>query len=276
MADVLFELTSGSDTWATAEELGISARSVHLTNRGAYPVRVRWASSGDAVVRLAAGASRLFIFPRSAVKTTIALYGIGGASAVDVEASTDELQTHLGSASGSLVLADLSSATPAALGSASSGSAATAARGDHVHALPAGSTLALAPAASASAGVSTELARVDHVHPMGTLSATLDAEVSDKRRITFTGLGTSVLRLVLWSEFGVQRDGTQQALDLVTGTSAAWSLGSGSVTAAVITPTAGVVAVDINDKTFSFSGSVFLESWHPSTGAYRVDEAAFT
>ena len=276
MADALFELTSGSSDWSAAQALGISARSVHLTNRGAYPVRVRWASSGDAVARIAAGAARLFVFPRSAVKTTVALYGIGGASAVDVEASTDELQTALGGASGSLVLAELSSGTPAALGSAAAGSAATASRSDHAHALPAGSTVASA-IGTASAGSSSELARVDHVHPVGTISASLGTETSNKRRVTYTGLGTNPLHLTLRTATGALADGSAgQSLELVTGTTAAWSMGSGSCVVAIITPSTGSVVVDVNDKSTNLSGSVWLTGEQPATGASRTDEVAFT
>jgi hypothetical protein len=277
MADALFELTSGSDAWASAQALGLSARSVHITNRGSFPVRVRWASSGDAIASVAAGAARLFVFPRSAVKTTVALFGIGGASAVDVEASTDELQTTLGGASGSLVVAELSSGTPAALGSATAGSAATASRSDHAHALPAGSTVASA-IGTASAGSSSELARVDHVHPVGAISASLGTETSNKRRVTYTGLGTNPLHLTLRTATGALADGGSngQSIELVTGTTAAWSLSGGSSVMAIITPSTGSVVVDVNDKSAVLNGSVWLSAEQPATGAHRTDQVAFT
>lgn len=76
-----------------------------------------------------------------------------------------------GSPTDLLVASGLSAATPAALGSATAGSSAAPARGDHVHPttgllltsnLSAAAALALG---SASAGTSGDTSRTDHVHP---------------------------------------------------------------------------------------------------------------
>ncbi|MCK9929331.1 hypothetical protein MXD62_19465 [Frankia sp. Mgl5] len=77
-----------------------------------------------------------------------------------------------GSPTDLLVASGLSSASPAALGSATAGSSVAPARGDHVHPTTGllltsnlSGSAALALAASASAGSSGDTSRTDHVHP---------------------------------------------------------------------------------------------------------------
>ncbi len=171
MADALFTLSALSGAWLTSpQSIGFNARSVVLFNASSVPVLVRFASSGDAVLRLSAegelGAVRQLTWQRGTAPEIVDVQGVGGTGTVYVEAS-DEQRPH--AAVPTLVVgqaAALSSATPAALGSAAAGVATTASRADHVHALPAGTTVAAALGTTASAGVSPELSRVDHVHPL--------------------------------------------------------------------------------------------------------------
>lgn len=92
----LFELTAPSSSWAAAQAFGFGARSVHVRNRGAVPVRVRWGDAGDAIARVEAigegGSVRLFTYQPTQRPTAVAVFGVGGTADVIIEASEEERQ----------------------------------------------------------------------------------------------------------------------------------------------------------------------------------------
>lgn len=171
MAEKLFDTqSSGNSDWSADIAFELDARVVCITNTGAYPVKVRFgidaATSGNATAKVAAGTSKTWVFQTSQRKDRVALFGVGGVSTCDIEVSEDKLEVNLAGASGNLVLADLSSSTPAVpTASGSAGTAATAARGDHAHPNNLSSSTPASPTAGGTAGVATTGARSDHAHP---------------------------------------------------------------------------------------------------------------
>ena len=256
MAEKLIEQTAPSGSWATADAFGFSAHSVYIRNTGAYPIYVRWADSGDAVLYLAAagssGSERVLNYQQSTAPTSVACKGSGGAAAVVIEATEEKNRSAPPAVTPISTTGFLTSSAPAALAAAAAvGTASLAARGDHVHALPHGSTVAAALAAAAAAGSSDELSRVDHVHPLpvgSTVAAALAASAS-------AGVATEVSRVDHVHPLPV---GSTVAAALAASASAGVAtevsrvdhvhpLPVGTTTAAALTPTASAgVATEVS------------------------------
>jgi len=126
--------------------------------------------------------------------------------------------------------------TPSALGTASEGTSAVAARADHVHALPSipeAGTISGKDLGTAAVGTSAKYAREDHVHQLPAEATTTTAGLMSPAQVTkLNGLSSTVVS-ALTSKTGV--DFTVAAAPIRTVRDWMWlSAGNGSVDAARI------------------------------------------
>jgi hypothetical protein len=255
----LLTFTAPSGSWSAAQATAISggARSIRVINPLSVPINVRVdatdADTGAADARVDAGDALILTFVDGERPAEVAVYGIGGTGSVYVETYAAAMAVE----GTDRVNVGLSSGLPVVAGTATAGVSVLGSAADHVH----------------------------PVQPEGSIAETsIGSESGNTRRLTWTvsdaagavvngdtcevSLHTSAMAFVDGSADG--------AFSLVTGTALTTNATASNVRMILTTSSAGVVALDIIDKSGSLSGNLIVVIRCPSVGAINVATVAFT
>lgn len=254
----LLTFTALDGSWAAAQSTSISggARSLRINNPLTVPINVRVdvtdADSGAADVRVDAGDTLILTFVDAERPGEVAVYGDGGGGIVYVETFSAAIAVE----GSDRVTVGLSSATPVVAGTAAAGTSALGSRADHVH----------------------------PVQGPGTVTQTsVGSETSNTRRVTWTvadAAGSAVARAchveLYTATMAVPDDSATAAFSLITGTALSTDTTASNVRMWVTSSGAGVVAVDVIDKSGSLSGNLIAICTCPGVGHLKVSVIAFT